>query len=108
MLPAGRIDLWSPAAKQDLRDIWARFAEIASLDIADNLLREINSAGALIAKNPLAWRTRDEIMPSIRPVPLHPYTILYRVVNEGPEIVRVLHERRHFTAILSNSDPTAR
>jgi hypothetical protein len=40
MAAKGSIDLWSPAAKLDLRDIWARFADIASTDTADSLLRE--------------------------------------------------------------------
>jgi hypothetical protein len=40
-------------------------------------------------------------MKHIRAGPVYPYAILYRVVNDAPEIVRVLHERRHFAAILS-------
>jgi toxin ParE1/3/4 len=103
-MAGARIDIWSPASKQDLRDIWARYADIASPDTADSLLREINAVAALIAKNPLAWRTRDEIMPGIRLVPVHPYIIFFRVVNDTPEITRVLHERRQFAAILSDAE----
>lgn len=103
-MAGAKVDTWSPASKQDLRDIWARYADIASLDTADRLLREINAFAVLIAKTPLAWRARDEIMPGIRPVPVHPYTIFFRVMNNTPEIVRVIHERRHFAAILSDAE----
>jgi plasmid stabilization system protein ParE len=70
-----KASLWSPAAKKDLLDIWAWFADIASPDIADNLLREIGVGGLHISKNPLAWRVHDEIMRDIRAVPVHPYVI---------------------------------
>ncbi len=37
--------LWAPKAEQDLRDVWRYYARVASLDIADKLLREIEQAG---------------------------------------------------------------
>jgi toxin ParE1/3/4 len=104
MAAKGSIDLWSPAATQDLRDIWAWFADIASTDTADSLLRELNGTGGLIAKDPLAWRVRNDIMVGVRAVAVHPYMIFYRVEDGAPEIIRVLHERRHFAAILSDAN----
>jgi len=103
-MAGARVDILVPASKQDLRDIWARYADIASPHTADRLLREINAVAVLIARNPMAWRARDEIMPGIRPVPVHPYTIFFRVVDNTPEIMRVLHERRHVTAILGDAE----
>jgi len=41
--------LWSPAAQQDLTDIWSYFAKLASPEIADALLMELNAA-VLIAQ----------------------------------------------------------
>lgn len=100
--------LWSPAAKQDLIDIWVYFAELASLEIADGLVTEITLATALIAENPHGWRERPELMRGIHGVPVHPYMIFYRVVDNLPEIVRVLHERRDSSQILSEAADKSR
>jgi plasmid stabilization system protein ParE len=51
--------LWSPAAQQDLIDIWSYFAKLASPEIADALVMELNAAVHLIAENPHAWRERS-------------------------------------------------
>ena len=84
----------SPASEQDLRDIWRHFAEIASVEVAGNLLREIARAADRIADHPLAWRERGDLVPGVRSVPIHPYSIFYRLQDDVVEIVRVLHERR--------------
>ena len=41
--------VWSPKARQDLRQIWRYFARVASPDIADKLLREIRDATERLA-----------------------------------------------------------
>jgi toxin ParE1/3/4 len=74
---------------------------VASAEIADKLLREIGQAGERLADQALMWRARDEILPGLRSVMIHPYTLFYRVKNGIVEIVRVLHERRDFAAIFS-------
>lgn len=38
-------------------------------------------------------------MPGLRSVLVHPYIVFYRVPDTAVEIVRVLHQRRDFTAI---------
>lgn len=95
--------LWSPAALQDLVDIWAYFAKLASPEFADDLLAEIRDAEGLIAEDPRGWRERMELLRGIRAFPIHPYTIFYRISDDIPEIVRVLHERRDITRLLSRS-----
>jgi plasmid stabilization system protein ParE len=46
-----------------------------------------------------------EIMPDLkgglRSVLSHPYTAFYQLDNDDVRVVRVLHERRNFAAILS-------
>jgi plasmid stabilization system protein ParE len=93
--------LWSPAAQQDLIDIWGYFAKLASPEIADALVMELNATANLIVENPHAWRERTELMRGIHAVPVHPYTIFYRIADHSPEIVPVLHERRDTASILS-------
>jgi toxin ParE1/3/4 len=89
----------SPKSKRDLRDIWRYYERVASTEIADKLLREIYGAGQRLADQALMWRPRDEVMPGLRSVLVHPYTAFYRVSDGSVEVVRVLHERRDFTAV---------
>jgi toxin ParE1/3/4 len=93
--------VWAPKAKQDLRGIWRYFARVASPDIADNLLRDIDRTANALKDRALQWRARDDVLPGLRSARAHPYTIFYRVADAGVEIVRVLHRRRNFPAIFS-------
>jgi toxin ParE1/3/4 len=92
--------IWAPAAKKDLRDIWNYFIDVASPEIADRLLRDIVEAGTRAGQRPLAWRARDEIMPGLRSILVHPYVLFYRVKPGTIEIVRIVHQRRNLSAIL--------
>ena len=64
--------IWAPKDKQDLRDVWRYYARVASPEIADKLLREISQAGGRLADEALMWRARDEVMPGLRSVLVHP------------------------------------
>jgi plasmid stabilization system protein ParE len=37
--------IWAPKARQDLREVWLYYARVASPEIADKLLRDIDGAG---------------------------------------------------------------
>ena len=96
--------VWEPKAKQDLRSIWRNYARLASPEIADKLLREFDQAGEKLGERPLLWRTRDEVMPGLRSVFVHPHTIFYRVTDARVEIVRLLHERRNFATVFKKDE----
>jgi toxin ParE1/3/4 len=100
----GRL-IWSPEAKEDLIKIWRYFARVASPEIADSVLREIDGASERLIDHPLQWRLRKDIMPGLkgglRSVLVHPYTIFYQLAEDDVRIVRVLHERRNFGEVLS-------
>jgi len=72
--------------------------------VEDKLLREIDQAGEALSDRALMWRTRDEVMPGLRSVLVHPYTIFYRVSDDTVEVARVLHERRNFAGVLSKKE----
>jgi toxin ParE1/3/4 len=76
-----------------------RVGRVASLEIADNMLRGIERASEAIARNPLARRTRDDLMPGLRSALVSPHTIFFRIQGANIEIVRVLHGRRDFPAL---------
>jgi toxin ParE1/3/4 len=99
--------VWAPRAKQDLVDIWRYYARVASPEIADNILREIERVADAIGRNPLARRLRKELGLGLRSALVSPHTIFYRTLGAEVQIVRVLHERRDFPAVLARrSRPT--
>src|ERR1700730_18267832 len=96
--------IWSPAAKEDLSKIWSYFEHVASLEIADKVLHEIEYASDRLKDDPLRWRLRMDIMPALkgglRSVLAHPYTVFYQLADDDVRIVRVLHERQNLPTIL--------
>ena len=91
--------VWAPAAKRDLHSIWHYFVEVASSEVADRLLRDIVQASERATQRPLAWRARDEIMPGLRSILVHPYVLFHRVKSGTIEVVRVVHQRRNLAAV---------
>jgi plasmid stabilization system protein ParE len=69
---AHRRVIWAPKAKQDLRRVWRHYARVASLDIADQIVKEIANVGARLSDQALMWRARDEVAPGLRSVLSHP------------------------------------
>jgi toxin ParE1/3/4 len=65
------------------------------------LVLDIVQASERVRQRPLAWRLRDEVMPGLRSILVHPYVIFYRVKPGVVEVVRVLHQRRSFAAVFS-------
>jgi toxin ParE1/3/4 len=97
--------VWAPKSKTDLQDVWRYYERVASPEIADKLLHEINEAGQRLTDEALMWRARDEIMPGLRSVIVHPYTVFYRIHDDIVEIARVLHERRDLARVFSRKNP---
>jgi toxin ParE1/3/4 len=102
MTGAERPAVWSPEAEADLLGIWAHLAAAASPDIADHQLREIERAVAMLAQWPFVGRVRNELLAGLRSVPVHPYTVFYRVAAASLQIVRVLDGRRDIDAEMAN------
>jgi plasmid stabilization system protein ParE len=110
---AHREVVWSPAAEQDLIEIWGYFAGVASPATADQLVDEIEAAANRLVIDPRMHRVRRDLIPDLpgelRSVPVHPYTLFYRMnpqsahSREEIEILRVLHERRDFSSELPNT-----
>jgi toxin ParE1/3/4 len=69
-------------------------------DAADRLFDEINHKCELLAENPELGRARPDIPPELRHLPVASYLVLYRVVPDGIEIVRVIHGARSLDGLL--------
>lgn len=80
-------------ARADLIDIW-RFVATDNPDAADALLDLLDEACRKLAEHPQSGPARDDIRPGLRYIVAGAYLILYRIVGDGIEIVRVVHGRR--------------
>jgi plasmid stabilization system protein ParE len=110
-----RLVLWSPVAQQDLIDIWEYFVRVAEIEVANDLLHDIEwIAQRLAAIDPRMYRLRNDLMPhlsgGLRSAPVHPYTLFYRTTPsykdapEDVEIIRVLHQKRDLPSVLDDDD----
>src|SRR5512135_682612 len=88
-----------PEAKADLIEIWLYIAE-ENPAAAEALLESINDKCRTLATSPLMGRTRDELHPGIRSFPVGHCVIFYQPIEDGIEVVRVLHGARDFPSVL--------
>jgi toxin ParE1/3/4 len=94
MAEAKRAALWSPEALDDRERIWDYHVQVAGRHTAEKILREIAEVIALIEDHPFAGRARNEVRGGLRSFAAKPHVIFYRVVDDTPEIVRVLDGRQ--------------
>jgi toxin ParE1/3/4 len=94
MTDAGRAAIWSLEALNDRENIWDYYVQVASRPAAEKMLREIAKAIALIEEHPFAGRARNEVRPGLRSFAAAPHVVFYRVVDDTPQIVRLLDGRQ--------------
>ena len=94
MPAARRAALWSPEALVDRERIWDYYVGVAGQHTAEKVLRDIAEAIALIEDHPFAGRARNEVRRGLRSFAATPHVVFYRVVNDTPEIVRLLDGRQ--------------
>ena len=80
-------------ANQDLVDIWLTVAA-DNERAADRLLDGIYAKLDLLRQFPEAGPARNDIAAGLRYLVHGNYLILYRIVSDGVEVVRVVHGRR--------------
>jgi toxin ParE1/3/4 len=94
MAGTGRTAIWSPEAIDDRERIWDYYVGVAGTQTAEKILLRLADVVALIEDRPLAGRARNEIRPGLRSFAATPHVVFYRVINDTPEIVRVLDGRQ--------------
>jgi toxin ParE1/3/4 len=85
-----------PRAEADLIAIWRYIAE-QSTRRADRLLDRLDETFSRLADLPYMGKARADLAPGLRMFPMQEYLIFYRPVEDGIEIVRVLHGSRHIS-----------
>ncbi|MGD2014918.1 MAG: type II toxin-antitoxin system RelE/ParE family toxin [Desulfobacterales bacterium] len=92
--------LRKPQAEADLIEIWTYIAQ-DSLIRADKLLDEIDEKSQMLAQSPFIGKARDELAPTIRSFPIGNYLLFYQPIEDGIEIIRVLHRARDIEALFN-------
>ena len=85
-------------AEEDLIDIWLYIAQ-DNPAAADNLLDSFEEKGQLLAENPELGQARPDIAEDFRYLPVGRYLMLYRMIPNGVELVRVVQGMRLLSAI---------
>jgi toxin ParE1/3/4 len=83
----------SAAARADLDEIWFYIAQ-DSPEAADKFIRAIVTRFPRLASMSEMGRRREELSPRLRSLAFGNYVIFYRAMENGVEIVRVLHGAR--------------
>ena len=86
-----------PLAAADILDIWDHIAE-DSLDQADRWIDKLDEKFGILATQPLMGRAREELAADLRSFPFGRYVIFYMPVQDGINVVRVLHSARDVDA----------
>jgi len=91
-----------PLAAVDILDVWDYIAE-DSAAAADRWVDKLDETFNLIATQPLMGRARDELAASLRSFPFGRYVIYYVPIEDGIDVVRVLHSARDIDAVFGDA-----
>lgn len=92
-----------PLAAADILDIWTYIAE-DSIEQADRWVDRLDEKFALLATQPLMGRARDELAAGLRSFPFGRYVIFFVPIDQGVDVVRVLHGARDIDAVFGESE----
>jgi toxin ParE1/3/4 len=93
-----------PQASEDIAGIWDHIAD-DNLAAADRWLDRLDKQLRLLATQPLIGRARDELAEGIRSFPMDRYVVFYMPIDDGIDVVRVLHSARDIDALFDDSAP---
>lgn len=100
MNPAFRL---SEPALRDIEQIADYIARQSGLTQAEHFLNRLDEKLAKIAQFPRLGRQRNEILPSLRSLPIDSYLILYMPFLKDVDIVRVVSGYIDLSALFADS-----
>ena len=89
-----------PLAEADILEIWDYIAD-DSLAAADRWVDRLDEQFRLLAAQPMMGRARDELAPGVRSFPFGRYVVFYLPLDDGIDVVRVLHGARDIDAVFN-------
>ncbi|MBO6561105.1 MAG: type II toxin-antitoxin system RelE/ParE family toxin [Nisaea sp.] len=94
----------TPRARADLEEIWLYSEETWSAEKADDYIDALTEGFEALLRVPEMARERTELRPPVRIHPLGGHLIVYRILEDHIEIVRLLGGRQNWVAILAALD----
>lgn len=94
---------FSPQAVSDIQAIWNYIGiEQDRPDAANHQLSRFHEKFALLATQPLMGQLREDIRPGLRIFAADSYVILYYPIDDGIEVVGIVHAARHIEWLFQN------
>ncbi|MBD2679667.1 MULTISPECIES: type II toxin-antitoxin system RelE/ParE family toxin [Nostoc] len=93
----------STQAAQDIENIWKYLAQ-NNLKAANQIFDTLRESFPKLAKFPQMGKQRSELAPLLRSFPVKNYLIFYRPIDEGIEIVRILHGSQDVETLFQDED----
>lgn len=97
--------LFTPLASEDLRDIWIYLVEKAGSETANKFLSEVKKKCESVSKFPEMGRVRHEYLLNLRSFPFSNYIIFYLPLEDGIEVLRIIHSSRDVQQIFDEMIP---
>lgn len=91
----------TPAAQKDLAGIWDYTAGRWSADQAESYLNGLREVLETLVTFPEMARERAELDPPVRLHPYRSHLIVYRIEGDRLAVIRVLHMRQNWNAVLA-------
>lgn len=79
--------------ESDLDEIWSYIAA-DSVTAADRAIDRIYELIQMLARQPLIGQSRNDLRSELREFPAKSYVIYYRPLDDGVEVVRIIHSAR--------------
>lgn len=95
---------FTSTASRDIESIIDYMADGRGFDVAERFLDKINPRCRNLANFPNMRRSRDGILPSLRSFPIDSYLILYRLIEDGIEVVWVVSGYRDLDTLFDEQD----
>ena len=92
---------FTPAAREDIEEIWLYLAIEADEEIADRFITKLHDKCHSIGRSPKGFRLRPELAPELRSFPFKSYVIFYLEKENDIEVIRILHASRDLGAQFS-------
>ena len=89
-----------PLAAADILEIWDYIADY-SLAAADRWVDRLDEQFRMLAVQPMMGRAREELAPGVRSFPFGRYVVFYMPMDDGIDVVRVLHGARDIDAVFN-------
>jgi toxin ParE1/3/4 len=86
-------------AREDLLDIWLYIAPRSSEAVADQIYDRIEERCQLLKEHPQLGPARPEIAEDARALVIERWLVLYRLVDDGAQVVRIVDGSRDLTQI---------